>query len=971
MEIFRKRTYYMKRFVIGILAHVDAGKTTMSEAILYETGKLKKMGRVDNRDAFLDTFALERARGITIFSKQAVFPLGDTFVTLLDTPGHVDFSAEMERTLQVLDYAVLIVSGADGVQGHTETLWRLLKRYRIPVFLFVNKMDQKGTDQEAVLASLKERLDHGIVDFSGVSGNCEILGTSDETAEEIATCDEALLEAYLADGSLKTADVRNAIQDRKLFPCFFGSALKLTGVREFLTSLGEFASCPDYTKDFGAKVFKISRDETGVRMTHLKITGGTLKIRDSLSPDSEEKINQIRLYSGSKFEMLKEAEPGMVVAVTGISDTKPGQVFGSASDSVLPLLEPVLTYRILLPFGTDSHTMLKNMRMLEEEDPQLHIVWNEALGEIQAQVMGDVQMEILKSQVQERFGVEIEFGEGNIVYKETIAKTVEGVGHFEPLRHYAEVHLLMEPGEPGSGLVFEADCSEDMLDRNWQRLILTHLEEKRFRGILTGSEITDMKITLIAGRAHQKHTEGGDFRQATYRAVRQGLCEAGCVLLEPYYAFRLEVPSENLGRAMADLDRMQGEFSAPEQDGSIALLTGTAPVSTMRNYQRDVISYTKGRGRLTLSLSGYEPCHNAEEVITASGYDFDSDLQDPAGSVFCSHGAGFVVPWDEVKQYMHVESPLAKQLAKEQQERELREADERLKAMAADVAAGKIPSGAAGGYKSGSDGSAGSGTGSGTDSDDVIGSGTKASSNGTADSSSGSRGNGGSSLSFYDDKELQAIFTRTYGEPKRKLVSDYDSRTVIRAKNASPVKPVKEKEEPEDEYLLVDGYNIIFAWEELSDLAAVSIDAARYKLMDILSNYQGFRKICVIVVFDAYKVPGGVEKVQKYHNINVVYTKEAETADQYIEKVAIRIGRRYRTTVATSDGVIQLIIRSQGCILWSARDFREEIERVGKLISEEKGKHTGNAKNYLFAHADEETQKYLEAVRLGKNPEIP
>ena len=926
MEIFRKRTYYMKRFVIGILAHVDAGKTTMSEAILYETGKLKKMGRVDNRDAFLDTFALERARGITIFSKQAVFPLGDTFVTLLDTPGHVDFSAEMERTLQVLDYAVLIVSGADGVQGHTETLWRLLKRYRIPVFLFVNKMDQKGTNQEAVLASLKERLDHGIVDFSGVSGNCEILGTSDETAEEIATCDEALLEAYLADGSLKTADVRNAIQDRKLFPCFFGSALKLTGVREFLTSLGEFASCPDYTKDFGAKVFKISRDETGVRMTHLKITGGTLKIRDSLSSDSEEKINQIRLYSGSKFEMLKEAEPGMVVAVTGISDTKPGQVFGSASDSVLPLLEPVLTYRILLPFGTDSHTMLRHMRMLEEEDPQLHIVWNEALGEIQAQVMGDVQMEILKSQVQERFGVEIGFGEGNIVYKETIAKTVEGVGHFEPLRHYAEVHLLMEPGEPGSGLVFEADCSEDMLDKNWQRLILTHLEEKRFRGILTGSEITDMKITLIAGRAHQKHTEGGDFRQATYRAVRQGLCEAGCVLLEPYYAFRLEVPSENLGRAMADLDRMQGEFSAPEQDGSMALLTGTAPVSTMRNYQRDVISYTKGRGRLTLSLSGYEPCHNAEEVIAASGYDFDSDLQDPAGSVFCSHGAGFVVPWDEVKQYMHVESPLAKQLAKEQQERELKEADERLKAMAADVAAG---------------------------------------------SSSGSRGNGGSSLSFYDDKELQAIFTRTYGEPKRKLVSDYDSRTVIRAKNASPVKPVKEKEEPEDEYLLVDGYNIIFAWEELSDLAAVSIDAARYKLMDILSNYQGFRKICVIVVFDAYKVPGGVEKVQKYHNINVVYTKEAETADQYIEKVAIRIGRRYRTTVATSDGVIQLIIRSQGCILWSARDFREEIERVGKLISEEKGKHTGNAKNYLFAHADEETQKYLEAVRLGKNPEMP
>ena len=973
----------MKRFVIGILAHVDAGKTTMSEAILYETGKLKKMGRVDNRDAFLDTFALERARGITIFSKQAVFPLGDASVTLLDTPGHVDFSAEMERTLQVLDYAVLIVSGADGVQGHTETLWRLLKRYRIPVFIFVNKMDQKGTDKEAVLASLKERLDPAIVDFTGISGYGEILDfgnvssdgsgsgmtvdsfarsssgnerSGEEIFEEIATCDEELLDSYLTDGVLKTEDVRKAIHDRKLFPCFFGSALKLTGVREFLTAFGEFASCPDYPADFGAKVFKISRDEAGVRMTHLKVTGGGLKVRDSLT-DSEEKINQIRLYSGAKFEALKEAEPGMIVAVTGISDTRPGQVFGSASESSLPLLEPVLTYRILLPFGADSHTMLKNMRMLEEEDPQLHIVWDETLGEIQAQVMGDVQMEILKSQVKDRFGVEIGFGEGNIVYKETIAKTVEGVGHFEPLRHYAEVHLLMEPGEPGSGMVFAANCSEDMLDKNWQRLILTHLEEKRFRGILTGSEITDMKITLIAGRAHQKHTEGGDFRQATYRAVRQGLCEAGCVLLEPYYAFRLEVPSENLGRAMADLDRMQGEFSAPEQDGAMALLTGTAPVSTMRNYQRDVISYTKGRGRLTLSLSGYEPCHNAEEVIAASGYDFDFDLQDPAGSVFCSHGAGFVVPWNEVKNYMHVESPLAKQLAKEAQERDLREANERLQAMEADVAAGKVPAGAAGGsakFRSGSP--------SGAVSEAAVAANT---------GSGSSRGRGDGSLSFYDDKELQAIFTRTYGEPKRKLASDYDSRTVIRAKNTAPVKPSKEKEEPEDEYLLVDGYNIIFAWDELSELAAVNIDAARYKLMDILSNYQGFRKICVIVVFDAYKVPGGVEKVQKYHNIHVVYTKEAETADQYIEKVAIRIGRRYRTTVATSDGVIQLIIRSQGCILWSARDFREEIERVGKLISEEKGKHTGNAKNYLFAHADEETQKYLEAVRLGKNPEMP
>ena len=867
------------------------------------------MGRVDNRDAFLDTFALERARGITIFSKQAVFPLGDASVTLLDTPGHVDFSAEMERTLQVLDYAVLIVSGADGVQGHTETLWRLLRRYRIPVFIFVNKMDQKGTDRDAVLASLKERLDHGVVDFSGVIGNEDVLTFSvsaepfsavcrdpEEAAEEIATCDEALLEAYLADGTLKTDDVRKVIHDRKLFPCFFGSALKLSGVREFLTALGEFASCPDYTKDFGAKVFKISRDETGVRMTHLKVTGGSLKIRDSLSPDSEEKINQIRLYSGSKFEALKEAEPGLVVAVTGISDTRPGQVFGTASESALPLLEPVLTYRILLPFGTDSHTMLKNMRMLEEEDPQLHIVWNEALGEIQAQVMGDVQMEILKSQVQERFGVEIEFGEGNIVYKETIAKIVEGVGHFEPLRHYAEVHLLMEPGEPGTGLVFDTSCSEDMLDKNWQRLILTHLEEKRFRGILTGSEITDMKITLIAGRAHQKHTEGGDFRQATYRAVRQGLCEAGCVLLEPYYAFRLEVPSENLGRAMADLDRMQGEFSSPEQDGSMALLTGTAPVSTMRNYQRDVISYTKGRGRLTLSLSGYEPCHNAEEVIAASGYDFDSDLQDPAGSVFCSHGAGFVVPWDEVPEHMHLPY--------------VYHGDESEEALAASARTQNA--------FSAEDAQALAGNRRRTSFEKAV--------------------SGMSSVEL--DAQLADVYAREFGMGKNDIAEDqrrkwsgkkkneYEGlsgkpRTVKHDKHGNPIYP---KKSPGEEYLIVDGYNIIFAWEDLKELSRINIDSARDALKDVLSDYQGYKGCHLLLVFDAYKVNGNAGKRETFHNIEVVYTKQDETADAFIEKTVFGIRDRYKVTVATSDGLEQQTVMSLGALRMSARELKEHIE---------------------------------------------
>ncbi len=926
-----------RHICMGLLAHVDAGKTTLSEAILYTTGTIRKLGRVDKRDTFLDTYAMERARGITIFSKQAELVLGDRKVTLLDTPGHVDFSAEMERTLQVLDYALLVINGADGVQGHTETLWRLLKRYHIPVFLFVNKMDQPGTDRDALLADLRKRLDGSVMDFSdvgiwgdGASGSLEYRGAEDADTymEELATCDEGLLESYLEEGELSADQVRGAIRERHVFPCYFGSALKLTGVEEFLKGVEIWTEIPAYGGNFGAKVFKISRDEQGGRLTHLKITGGSLKVKSFLDAENQEKINQIRIYSGSKFELINEAEAGTICAVTGPAFTKPGQGYGVEKETGSPLLEPVLTYQVIVPEGTDANTMLKNLRLLEEEDPQLHIVWNEALGEIQAQVMGDVQMEILKHQIEERFHVNVEFGSGNIVYKETIARPVEGVGHYEPLRHYAEVHLLMEPLEPGSGLVFEADCSEDVLDRNWQRLIMTHLEEKRHRGVLTGSEITDMKITIVAGRAHLKHTEGGDFRQSTYRAVRQGLKEAGCRLLEPYYAFRLEVPAESLGRAMADVERMQGKFDAPMQEGDMAILEGSAPVVNMRDYQREVVSYTKGRGRMIVSLKGYEPCHNEAEVVEQIGYDFDMDFQDPAGSVFCAHGAGFVVPWDEVKNYMHVESPLAKR-----------------RAAGIDLPTGMAAVGAGGGFGGSSAGIGGSGVGAG-----------------------GAGSGGGSGLSFYEDKELQEIFNRTYGDPSQRKKSSGEGRRVVRV--TEPPKPKKKEEEYDDTYLLVDGYNIIFAWDELNALAKDNIDGARYRLMDILCNYQGYKKCNLIVVFDAYKVTGGTGSVTKYHNINVVYTKEAETADQYIEKFAHKMGGRFHVTVATSDGLEQLIIRSQGCHLLSARDFKEEVDYVNRMIAEEKEAATSapgkRAHNYLLSHADEEMREYFEDVRLGR-----
>ncbi|MCI7795641.1 MAG: TetM/TetW/TetO/TetS family tetracycline resistance ribosomal protection protein [Lachnospiraceae bacterium] len=941
----------------GLLAHVDAGKTTLSEAILYVTGSIRKLGRVDKKDAFLDTYALERARGITIFSKQAVFPLGDLTVTLLDTPGHVDFSSEMERTLQVLDYAVLLINGADGVQGHTETLWRLLKRYRIPVFLFVNKMDQPGTDRAALLKNLKTRLDSAVTDFSDVTASSrgEFLYGGDQDPdtflEELSLCSEELMEEYLENGAIGTDAVRAAVKERKLYPCYFGSALKLTGVEEFLKGLETWIQCPAYGPEFGAKVFKISRDEQGNRLTHLKVTGGCLKVKEFLGSGETEKVNQIRIYSGVRFESVGEAEAGTVCAVTGPVLTKPGQGLGIEKETGSPLLEPVLTYKVVLPAGYDAHTMLKQLRILEEEDPQLHIVWNEALGEIQAQVMGDVQMEILKSQIAERFHVDVEFGNGNIVYKETIKRPVEGVGHYEPLRHYAEVHLLMEPLEAGSGLVFEADCSEDVLDRNWQRLILTHLEEKRYRGVLTGSEITDMKITVSAGRAHLKHTEGGDFRQATYRAVRQGLKEAGCRLLEPYYTFRLEVPSDSLGRAMADVERMQGKFEAPAQEGDMAILTGSAPVVTMRDYQREVISYTRGRGRLSVSLRGYEPCHNEEEVAEQIGYDFDADLQDPAGSVFCSHGAGYTVPWDEVKSMMHVETPLAKRRA-------------------AGIDLPESSGGPDGGGNTA--GGSGSAQGAGREPGSRSGAGT-AGRAGMSAAGGSEKGSPRLSASFYEDKELQEIFIRTYGEPKRQAPGGA-GRTVVRAASAVPKAGTARQEEYDEEYLLVDGYNIIHAWEELSELARVNFDGARYRLMDILCNYQGYKKCTLIVVFDAYKVPGNTGETMKYHNIHVVFTKEAETADQYIEKLAHKIGSRYRVTVATSDGLEQLIIRSQGCLLLSARDLKEEIEYVNRLIAEEKDRRTSvgkSDKNYLLSHADEDMRAYLEQVRLGKDGEKP
>lgn len=879
--------------VAGIVAHVDAGKTTLAESMLYLTGETRKLGRVDHKDAFLDTYELEKNRGITIFSKQAELSLKTRKLTLLDTPGHVDFSAEMERTLSVLDYAILVISVADGVSGHVQTLWRLLKQYNVPVFLFINKMDQQGADREGTLSQLQKRLDGRCVDFSD----------SENFDERLAETDEELLEHFFETGSITMEQIRAQIKARKLFPCYFGSALKMQGVSEFLEGFETYTVLNKYGEDFGARVFKIARDAQGKRMTYLKVTGGVLKAKQVIG---EEKVDQIRLYSGASFTPIAEATSGTVCAVTGLNDTFAGQGLGCEMQAQTPILEPVLTYCVSFPPEIDIHEMYRKLSVLEEEEPQLQLVWQEETSEIHARVMGEVQIEILQSLIRERFGVEASFTSGTIIYKETVENTVEGIGHFEPLRHYAEVHLLIEPGEPGSGMVYETNCNEDMLAKNWQRLVLTHLEEKHHKGVLTGSELTDTKITLIAGRAHIKHTEGGDFRQATYRAVRQGLMQARSRLLEPVYAYRLEVPSECVGRAMNDIQQMCGTFLAPEQDGEMSILSGTAPVSLMRGYQREVIAYSRGRGRIFCTLKGYAPCHNEEEVIERIGYVAEADLANTPDSVFCAHGAGFVVPWYEVPDYMHIEG-----MEQEDEDEILRRAAEQARRTKQETAR---------------------------------------------------------ALKDYEaeNEELKQIFERTYGPVKVYRQDDEEQYQSSAPKGVSTYRPSKKKQ-PEEEYLLVDGYNIIFGWPELNELSKTDIAAARLTLMDILSNYQGYSKCKLILVFDAYKVPGGTEHIEKYHNIYVVYTREAETADQYIEKTVHAIGRKYHVTVATSDGLEQVIILGQGGVRMSALGLRERIESAGHEIREMCGTKSDSGKVYLFHETSDEVKKKLDKIRLNPN----
>ena len=881
---------------VGLLAHVDAGKTTLSEGMLYQSGQLKKLGRVDHKDAFLDTEEQERQRGITIFSKQAVFQMGDRPVTLLDTPGHVDFSSEMERVLSVLDYAVLVISGTDGVQSHTRTLWRLLSRYHIPTFLFINKMDLPGTHRQSLMEQLRRQLDGGCVDFDPHR-------PSEELWEEAALCDEDTMAAYLEEGRLEPEDLSSLIAQRKLFPCYFGSALRLQGVTELLEGLERYATSRAYGGEFAARVYKIGRDPQGARLTYLKVTGGTLRVKALLSGKGrageepwEEKVDQIRIYSGARYQAVDQAPAGTVCAVTGLSRTWAGEGLGAEAGSTLPVLEPVLTYQVILPPDKDPHTALSQLRQLEEEDPQLHLVWNEQLRQIHIQLMGQVQLEILQKVIAQRFSMEVSFGQGNIVYKETIANKVEGVGHYEPLRHYAEVHLILEPGERGSGLCFDVQCPEEVLERSWQRLVLSHLEEKTHLGVLTGSPITDMKITLVGGRAHEKHTEGGDFRQATYRAVRQGLMQAESVLLEPWYDLRLELPPTAVGRAMADIQRMGGVVSPPESQGEEAVLTGRAPVSALGDYAAQVTAYTKGQGRLSLALGGYAPCHDQQQVVEQMGYDPQRDLENSPDSVFCAHGAGFAVKWDQVPEYMHLPSFLEKKR------------EETVEAIPAAPAVSRY-------------------TGS-----------------------------------LEEDKELMAIYERTYGPIRRR---DFESRAK---------KPPEKSEQPEEEkpamrqtlsgpglsrreeYLLVDGYNIIFAWDELKTIAQKSMDTARQILMDILSNYQGYRGNHVILVFDAYKVPGNLGSVSRYHNIHVVYTKEAETADSYIEKTTYSIARHHKVQVATSDNLEQVIILGHGALRISAAELRAQVGQVKQQIDQIL-EESRRGKNQALGHALEKARE--------------
>lgn len=867
-----------KHICMGLLAHVDAGKTTLSESMLYESGMIEKPGRVDNQDAFLDTEELERIRGITIFSKQAIMQFEDTVITLLDTPGHVDFSAEMERTLWIMDYAVLMISGADGVQGHTLTLWRLLERYQIPVFLFINKMDQPGTDRKKLMQDIQKHFGESCIDFIGFD--------TQEFWEQIAVCDEEQLERYLEQGTITKEEISRLILQRKVFPCYFGSALKLEGVALFLEELLKYMLVKEWGSSFGAKVFKIARDVQGNRLTYMKITGGSLKVRDSLCKKEEyglsdaedtrrvfaknnieweEKVNQIRIYSGEKYETAEEAHPGMVCAVTGLTKTYPGEGLGKEKEADFPILEPILTYSVELPEEMDVARMLPLLRQLEEEEPELHILWQEESQSIQVKLMGEVQIEVLKRLIEDRFGVQVGFGEGKIVYKETIAEPVEGAGHFEPLRHYAEVHLLLEPGEEGSGMQFLTDCSEDILDKNWQRLILTHLEEREHIGVLTGSALTDMRITVVAGRAHTKHTEGGDFRQAVCRAVRQGLMQAESILLEPYYSFLIEMPSEFIGRAMTDIENMHGSFEQPVLEGSMALLRGSAPVAAMQGYQIAVSSYTKGRGNLFCTLKGYGVCHNAEEVIEKINYQADKDTQNPSSSVFCSHGAGFIVPWDRVKDYMHVESSRIRQ--QDMQGMEISK-EVPLKAETFDYS--------------------------------------------------------------IDEEQIEEIMNRTFHANERASKHLYKKQK----KSQEVTYHGRAGARFQEKYLIVDGYNILYAWDELRCLIEDNLEGARMKLMDILSNYQAFTKYEIIVVFDAYKVKGNIGEMFNYHNIHIVYTKEAETADSYIERLTHRISKDYQVAVATSDGLVQLITRGQNCTVMSAGELKEEVERVNASIRE-------------------------------------
>ena len=854
----------MKKISAGILAHVDSGKTTLSEALMYCSGNLGKLGRVDHRDSFLDNFELERERGITIFSKQAILNYGDTRFTLLDTPGHVDFSAETERTLQVLDYAVLVISGTDGVQSHTVTLWKLLKRYGVPCFIFVNKMDLQGASRETVFSQLKSKLSDCCVDFCDTSELCE----------NIALCHEELLEKY-EDGNLDVNDIARAIQDRRVFPVMYGSALKLEGVEEFLRCIDKYTLMPRYAGEFAAKVFKISRDSRGERLTHMKITGGELRVKDVLfSKDgAQEKVNQIRVYSGERFAAAESASAGEVVAVTGISFANPGDGLGAEKNSKSPVLEPVLTYSLILPNGIDVHTALINMRALEAEDPQLNVVYNERHGEIRLRLMGEIQLEILRRVIFDRFGYEPEFGEGSIIYKETIENTVEGVGHFEPLRHYAEVHLIIKPLPRDSGIVIKSECSRDSLDINWQRLILTHLYEKTHLGVLTGSPVTDVEITLVSGKAHAKHTEGGDFRQATYRAVRQGLMQAKSVLLEPIYAFTLEIPTENTGRAMTDIQLMSGSFESPETDGEFTVITGTAPVSAMRGYSRDVMQYTHGEGRLALSLKGYGKCHNPDEVIAGACYNPEADVDNPCDSVFCSHGAGHTVKWNEVSRHMHLPSALSSESNSEIKAKIKRQSREQKDFFAA-------------------------------------------------------------------DKELMRIFEQTYGPVKKHRETELRRHFKPNGAPKGDSKYNKKNAPSYDgtEYVLVDGYNVIFAWDNLKKLAGESIDGARSALVNILCNFQGYKKCELILVFDAYKVKGASREVETVNGISIVYTKEAETADMYIEKTSHKLAKNNRVRVVTSDAMEQLIILGNGALRVSSRMFYDEVmqaqEEIRQIIEE-------------------------------------